>query len=105
MNVDALFGLEPTGTPVQILCAVVALAVGVLIVGGFASLWQSERQTHGLAGTAKQSLPELGLVALWRLERAVRGDRSLPAGSQIQPSRTDPTISAVPSYRSIGDNQ
>ena len=105
MNVEALFGLDPIGASVQILCAVVALAVGVLIVGGFASLWQSERRTRGLAGKAKQLPPELGLVALWRLERAVRGDRSSLAGSQIQPSQTDPTISAVPSHRSIGDNR
>lgn len=64
MYPGTLFGLDPLGWEVAVLCAVAATVLVGLIVGGFVLLARS--------GRASRATRELGLLALWRLDRALR---------------------------------
>ena len=64
MHPGTLFGLDPLGWEVAALCALAAAVLAGLIAGGFVLLARS--------GRAARATREPGLVALWRLDRAVR---------------------------------
>lgn len=64
MHPGTLFGLDPFGWEVGALCALAAAVLVGLIAGGFVLLARS--------GRASRATRELGLLALWRLDRALR---------------------------------
>ena len=70
-----LFGLDPFGWEVAVLCALAALALVSLIAGGFALLWRADRTDRRPPGPASAVPREFGLLALWRLERATHAAR------------------------------
>lgn len=82
MHPESFFGVDPVGVDVQMLCALAGLALVGLIVGGFAALWLADRG-GGLPGEEKSAVtvPELGLLALWRLNRALRKSMRIRAGT------------------------
>lgn len=83
MNAYTLFGLDPLGVEAMILCALAALGLVGFIAAGFALLWRAKRSASRLSRLAEHSPRELGLLALWRLERTLRG-------SSVQPTVVAP---------------
>lgn len=69
MDVGTLFQLHPAGAVVLSLCVLATMALGALILGGFALLRRAGQRARRLVSHPSQ---ELGLLALWRLERTVR---------------------------------
>jgi hypothetical protein len=79
---DALAGLDPTGDVALLLCASVAVALGLLLVVGFGLLGRPGGVPAGGATRRAPAAADLDVVALWRLTRAVgKRGRPRPAGS------------------------
>ena len=74
MNLDLLLGTDLGGATAVSLCVVLALVLGVIMTTGFTLLWRSGRQAQRLAGRMGHTSRELGVMALWKLERTVRGE-------------------------------
>lgn len=91
-NAHSLFGLDPFGIEAMILCALTALGLVGFIAAGFVLLW---RPGHGLSPRGKdqssslmgRASRELGLLALWQLERAVRSGQAHSSGP-VGPARS-----------------
>lgn len=76
-----LLRLDPFGPAVPALCALLAVALGGVIMGGFALLGRVERAPR--ERTRGATPRELGLQALWQLGRptATRATRSVPVSA------------------------
>lgn len=64
MHPGTLFGFDPLGWEVPVLCALAATVLVGLIAGGFMLLARSRR--------GSRATRELGLLALWRIDRTLR---------------------------------
>lgn len=81
----------PTAAEALAWCALAALALLGLIVGGFALLWRAERDGGRPASHERHGLHELGLLGLWRLQQNLR--RLPPTGAR--PGQLDVSSSAL----------
>ena len=82
-----LAGLDPAGPEAMALCAAAAAALGALIGIGFVLLWRAGRRTRGDRRRVGSSGPtELGLLGLWRLNRAQVPNRTM-CGGRDEPAR------------------
>lgn len=75
-----LLRLDPSSPVVPALCALMALALAAVIVGGFAVLRHVERVERAPRERTAWAAPrELDLLALWRLGRPRRGGSTILA--------------------------
>jgi hypothetical protein len=89
---DTLIGMDPSGDGALLLCAITAGLLGILLMVGF-GLVRSPRRSSTLGASRRaSSVAELGLPALWRLNRSLgksahprRGD-----SPSVDPVRTTP---------------
>lgn len=101
----ALLGLDPAGPELAALCALAAVVLGGLLGGGFVLLARAERGSTGAGATsagagarpAAGDPRELGVLALWRLERAVRAGSG--HASAARPATTPRGLAHVASSR------
>lgn len=84
MSTGTLFGLHVSDAEAAVLCVAVVLVLGSLIAGGFVLLWRSERGGRQTAREAGRGPHELGLLALWKFERAPQGGLALPSVTRAE---------------------
>ena len=89
---DTLIGMDPSGDGALLLCAVTAALLGILIVVGFGLVRPTRQAPRQGTKRRSSSLAELGLPALWRLNRSIgKGDRPLSGDSpSVDSVRTTP---------------
>ncbi len=89
---DTLIGMDPSGDGALLLCAVTAALLGMLIVVGFGLVRPKSQSPRQGTRRRSSSLVELGLPALWRLNRSIgKGDHPLSADSpSVESVRTTP---------------
>jgi len=98
-----LFDFDSSGVEAAVLCVLTCSALIALIFSGFAL------SSRFLRPAPRRPLParhpeELGVLALWRLDRALRADRSLQKVADARPprlardsvSRPIPTTNRIP---------
>ena len=85
---DTLIGMDPSGDGALLLCAITAAMLGILLLVGF-GLVRPTRQSPKQGTTRRLSgAGELGLPALWRLNRSI--------GKSAHPLRGDsPSVDSV----------
>lgn len=86
MERETVVGLPLASMDSLVLCAVVALVLVGLIVGGFVLVWRGERAAIRSRGGAHHGPHCLGLLSLWELERTLRGTgERLPTVGRARP--------------------
>jgi hypothetical protein len=86
MERGTVFALELADVDPAVLCAVVALVLAGLIVGGFVLFWRGERAAIRSRGGAHHGPHGLGLLSLWQMERTLRGTgERLPTVGRARP--------------------
>jgi hypothetical protein len=96
MDPQLLADLDPSGSEAMALCAVAAAALAAFIGGGFALLRRAGRADRLLAAPARRGARELGVTALWRLNRAVRrGPKHAPTESLSKTGEPHPSTVTV----------
>ena len=71
MELWQVVGMDPTGAEAMALCAAAALVLAVLVLGGFLMIGRANRRQAQARNPSSDS-EALGVVALWRLNRAMR---------------------------------
>ena len=86
---DTLIGMDPVGGGALLLCAIMAALLGVVIVVGFSLVRPSTRSSRKGGASAA---PDLGLLALWHLNRALaKSAHRRPGDSRpVEPVRPTP---------------
>ena len=87
-TVDMMLGLDPTGPQAVALCVIAASALVLLLLAGFVLLAQYRHDSGKADPALRQDAIEVGLTALWRMDRQRRAERKLPAASRThEPER------------------
>ncbi|MHB8620381.1 MAG: hypothetical protein ACYDAG_12555 [Chloroflexota bacterium] len=75
---ELMFGFDPTGPQAAALCILAGVSLALLMLTGFLLLAHHQREARRSQPTPRQDAAELGLVALWRMERALQSAQTPP---------------------------
>ena len=89
---DTLIGMDPSGDGALLLCVFTAVLIGILLAVGFGLVRPTRQSPKQGTSRRSSSVAELGLPALWRLNRSLgKGDHPLSDDSpSADPIRTTP---------------
>jgi hypothetical protein len=89
---DTLIGMDPSGDGALLLCVVTAVLIGILLAVGFGLVRPMRQSPKQGTKRRSSSVAELGLPALWRLNRSLgKGDHPLSSDSpSVDSVRTTP---------------
>ena len=89
---DMLIGMDPAGDGALLLCAITAALLGILLVVGFGLMRPPKQSPRHGPGRRVSSGAELGLPALWRLNRSLGKSAHARPGdsSSVDSVRTTP---------------
>ena len=68
---DALIGMDPSGEGALLLCAITAALLGILLLVGFGLVRPTRQSPRQGMRRRPSGAGELGLPALWRLNRSI----------------------------------
>jgi hypothetical protein len=89
---DTLIGMDPSGEGALLLCAIMAAALGVVLVVGFGLVRPPRQSSRQGARWRASTVADLGLLSLWRLNRSL-GKSDHP---QSDDSSTVDTVRTTP---------
>ncbi len=69
MELAQLFGMDPAGWEAMVLCAAASIVLAALVFGGFLALRRAKAADKRRAPFGSEAL---GVLGLWRLNRALK---------------------------------
>jgi hypothetical protein len=89
---DTLIGMDPSGDGALLLCVITSMLLGMLLVVGFGLVRPTRQSRKQGTRLRSPSVAELGLPALWRLNRSIgKSDQFLSGDSpSVDSVRTTP---------------